>query len=299
MFVLATESGVLTVSQQGGVEQPALGDYRAVAVVAVGEQIAVAADEIGVLIGSGDTWEEAGLGGKIIWTLSSVGNVLYAGLEPAAILRREPSGTWTELSALSLVDDYADWHSPWGPPDLCSIVAEPGRLIVGVEVGGVAISLDDGLTWQAANNGLFEDVHAVAAAGETLFAATGGGLHCSRDAGANWTWEADGIDRGYTQGLAITEGHVVVSAASGPPPMWEAGGPEAAIFRASLRSEVLEFEKVAEGFEGNIGRQGLAASGDLVVAGTSAGELLVSTDSGESFDTVASDLPGINAVAVL
>lgn len=299
MFALATDGGILAVSRDGEKRESGLENSKIRSVVPVGEQIAVAADDIGVLIGSGDSWEEAGLGGKIIWTLSSVGNVLYAGLEPAAILRREPSGTWTELSALSLVDDYADWHSPWGPPDLCSIVAEPGRLIVGVEVGGVAISLDDGLTWQAANNGLFEDVHAVAAAGETLFAATGGGLHCSRDAGANWTWEADGIDRGYTQGLAITEGHVVVSAASGPPPMWEAGGPEAAIFRASLRSEVLEFEKVAEGFEGNIGRQGLAASGDLVVAGTSAGELLVSTDSGESFDTVASDLPGINAVAVL
>lgn len=299
MFALATDAGILVVSQDGERRETGLGNSRVRSVATVGEQIAVAVDEAGVLIGSGDTWEDAGLGGKIIWTLSSIGNVLYAGLEPAAILRREPSGTWTELSALSLVDGYADWHSPWGPPDLCSIVAEPGRLIVGVEVGGVAISLDEGLTWQAANDGLFEDVHAVVAAGETLIAATGGGLHWSTDGGANWTWEADGIDRGYTQGLAITEGHVLVSAASGPPPMWEAGGPEAAVFRASLRSEALEFETVAEGFEGNIGRQGLAASGDLVVAGTSAGELLVSTDSGENFDVVSSDLPGINAVAIL
>lgn len=175
MFALATDAGILVVSQEGEIGEAGLQNSKVRSVAPVGEQIAVAADGAGVLIGYGESWEEAGLAGKIIWTLSSVGNVIYAGLEPAAILRREPSGTWTELSALSLVEGYADWHSPWGPPDLCSIVAEPGRLIVGVEVGGVAISLDDGLTWQPANDGLFEDVHAVAAAGETLFAATGGG----------------------------------------------------------------------------------------------------------------------------
>lgn len=299
MFALATDAGILVVTQDGETAESGLENSKVRSVAPVGDRIAVAADGVGVLIGSGDSWEEAGLDGQTIWTLTSLGNLLFAGLEPAAILRREPSGTWTELTALSLVDGYGEWHSPWGPPDLCSIVAEPGRLIVGVEVGGVAVSLDDGLNWKAVNNGLFEDVHAVAAAGETLFAATGGGLHCSRDSGENWTWEADGIDRGYTQGLAITEGHVLVSSASGPPPMWEAGGPEAAIFRASLRSEALAFEKVSEGFEGNIGRQGFAASGDLVVAGTSAGEFLVSTDSGKSFATVASALPAINAVAIL
>lgn len=298
MIALATDAGILVVSQDGEITESGLQDSKVSSVAPVGEQLAVAADDSGVLIGYGKSWEDAGLRGKTIWTLSSAGNLLYAGLEPAAILRREPSGTWTELSALSLVDGFAEWHSPWGPPDLCSIVAESGRLIVGVEVGGVAISLDGGLTWQAVNTGLFEDVHAVAAVGETLFAATGGGLHCSRNSGANWTWEANGIDRGYTQGLVITEGYVLVSAASGPPPMWESGGPEAAIFRASLRSEIFEFKKVAEGFEGNIGRQGLAASGDLVVAGTSAGELLVSTNSGGSFENVSSDLPGINAVAI-
>lgn len=299
MFALGTDSGIVMVGSDGEVSSRALENSKVRAVVAHSGQVAAAVEESGILMGKDDDWEPVGLDGKIIWTLASLGGVLYAGVEPAAILRREPSGIWTELSGLSLVDGYGDWHSPWGPPDLCSIVAEPGRLIVGVEVGGVAVSLDDGLSWYAANTGLFEDVHAVAAAGEVLVAATGGGFHYSTDGGEHWSWEAEGIDRGYTQGLAIADGHVLVSAASGPPPLWESGGPEAAIFRASLRSDQLAFEKVADDFKGNVGRQGLVASDGQVVAGTSAGELLLSTDDGATFEIVASGLPAINAVAIV
>lgn len=299
MFVLATKGGLATISTDGELLSMSREGDAVKAVVPLEGELAIAVEGRGVLIGSGEDWRQVGLEDQIIWTLGAQDGSLYAGLEPAAIMRLEHSGDWTELSGLTRVDGYSGWHSPWGPADLCSIVAEPDRLIVGIEIGGVAISMDGGLSWMAANSGLFEDVHAVVAVGDCLVATTGGGLHCSRNGGENWTWESEGMDRGYTQGLAIAGDNVLVSAASGPPPMWESNGPEAAIFRARLTAEPLEFVMTTDKFVGNVGRLGMASSGDAVVAGTSAGELLVSHDAGATFEILIRDLPEINDVTIV
>ncbi len=91
---------------------------------------------------------------------------------------------------------------------------------------------------------------------------------------------------------------MLATASSGPPPLWESGGPEAAIFRADAGDDDLRWAVVAEGFAGNVERQALAASGDFVVAGTTAGEVLVSGDAGHTFEVVSTGLPAIAAVAI-
>ena len=172
------------------------------------------------------------------------------------------------------------------------------RLVVGVEVGGIAVSHDRGATWEARNDGLFDDVHVVIADDETLYATTGMGCFLSRDEGRHWTWASDGIDRGYTLGLALANDTLVVGAASGPPPLWDAGGPEAAVFHAHASGPSLQWERVFDDFAGAVERNCLAASGDLVVAGTTAGELLLSHDGGRSFALERSGLSPVHAVAI-
>jgi len=55
---------------------------------------------------------------------------------------------------------------------------------------------------------------------------------------------------------------------------------------------------VFDDFGGAVDRRCLAAIGDLVVAGTTAGELLMSHDGGRSFARVRSDLSPVNAVTI-
>jgi len=177
-------------------------------------------------------------------------------------------------------------------------VVNGDRLVVGVEIGGIAVSHDRGATWEARNEGLFEDVHVVIAADASLYATTGMGCFLSHDEGRQWTWASDGIDRGYTLGLARTDDALLVGGASGPPSLWDAGGAEAAIYRAPASAPSLQWERVFDEFSGAVERNCLKALGELVVAGTTSGELLLSHDGGRSFALSRSDLAPVHAVAI-
>lgn len=297
-ILLATDEGLLRLDGSGATHDAELVGAEVCALATDGSELVVAVAGRGVLRHRASGWEPLGLDDTTVWTVTlAPGGIVYAGTEPAAVLRLGV-GPPAVLDALAKVEGYDGWHSPWGPADLSGIVVDGDRIVVGVEVGGVAVSHDAGATWEARNDGLYEDVHALAARGPLLLATTGMGLHRSIDEGRHWTWEAAGIDRGYTQGLALAGDHVVVAAASGPPPMWERDGAEAALFRAELHDGALQFTCVHDGLAGNVERLGIAARDALVVAGSDAGELLVSDDAGAHFRVLRADLPPIAAVAL-
>lgn len=296
---LATRAGLFDLDPTGTVVGRDFEGREVVSVAARYGRLVAAVDGLGVLRRTEGAWEQLGLGRETIWTVGVAGDgTAYAGVEPAAIWRLRAPGDAIELEGLGTVEGADEWHSPWGPADLSSIFVDEPRLVVGIEVGGVAVSHDGGVTWEERSAGLYEDVHRVVGDGPMLWATTGLGCYRSTDEGRSWEWESEGMDRGYTQGLARSGGAVLVSAASGPPPMWEAGGPEAALYRAEGHAEHLRWSLVAEGYEGNVGRQSLAAEGDLVAAGTEAGELLLSHDGGVHFDVAASGFPPVTAVAI-
>lgn len=295
---LATGDGLLTLDCRG----TEIGhDFRGLEVASVaarGDLVVAAVPGRGVQRRVDGVWESLGLSDAQVWAVALGGDgAVYAGLEPAA-LWCWANGNGRVLDGLDSVDGRREWDSPWGPADLSAIVAEAGRLVVGVEVGGVAISHDGGTTWTARNEGLYPDVHRVVAAGDTLVASTGLGLFCSRDEGRTWISAGEGLDRGYALGLALSGRRVLAAVASGPPPLWESGGPEAAIFAAALDTDPLVWETVSEGFAGAVERQGLDGLRDIVVAGTNAGELLVSTNQGATFTVVRDGLAPIVAVAI-
>ena len=296
---LATSDGLVVVDTAGSISATELAGREIVSVAARGVSLVVAVAQGGVLRRSGEGWVDLGLESAHVWTVAiGVEGTVYAGTEPAALWRLGGSAGPEELTGLREVEGYEKWDSPWGAADLPTIVAQEPRIVVGIEVGGVAISNDGGATWSARSTGLYDDVHRVVADDRALYATTGMGCHRSTDEGRSWVFDSEGIDRGYTQGLACAGGAVLATASSGPPPMWDAGGPEAAIFRADAGDDALQWSIVAEGFAGNIDRQALAADGDLVVAGTTAGEVLVSRDAGRSFEVVATGLSPITAVAI-
>lgn len=308
-WLLATTDGVVLADPDGRVRSRALAGVDVVAVAAGPEEWVVATRHDGMLrrpVGGPDAgadWEPVGSPPHTIWTVAlGRGGRVYAGVEPAALWCRDARG-WRELTALASVDGASEWQSPWGAADLCSIAVEPrldgsDRIVVGVEVGGVAVSDDGGEHFHACNDGLYDDVHRVVLQGTEWYATTGMGVHRSLDDAHTWSWEHDGIDRGYTQGLAICDGFVLVAASSGPPPLWERDGPEAAVFRSSCTARPLAWEMVLDGFEGNVERQALAASAGTAAAGTTAGELFTSDDTGVSWTMSDIGAP-ILAVAAL
>jgi hypothetical protein len=296
--LVATDAGLVVLSPDGDVTDRELAGEQVLSVAVAGPWWFVAVEGRGVLRRrERESWQPLGLEDAVLWTVAGQADgTAYAGVEPAGVWCLG-DGVPRELSGLATVEGYDDWESPWGPADLGSIQVDGDRLIVGIEIGGVAVSDDVGESWQARNDGLFEDVHRVVADGDEMYATTGLGPHRSLDGGRTWTWEADGIDRGYTQGLAVVPGWVLVAASSGPPSLWGPAGPEAAIFRAARAPGPLRWRVVLEGFAGNVDRQALAARGSLVVAATSAGELLVSRDAGQTWSG-HEGLAGAHAVAL-
>jgi hypothetical protein len=295
---LATGTGLVQVDDAGATKRVEFDGREVVAVDARGDVVAAAVSGGGVWLESRGIWRNLGLEDQTIWTVAlGDDHEVFVGVEPAAVWRLADDSSH-ELDGLAKVDGYAEWYSPWGAADLSSIVVDGDRLVVGVELGGVAVSHDRGATWEARNEGLFEDVHVVVATGQSLYATTGMGCFHSSDEGRHWTPASDGIDRGYTLGLARNDDALFVGAASGPPPLWDAGGPEAAIFRADAAATSPRWDRVFDGFVGAVERNCLAASDDLVVAGTTAGELLLSHDRGRSFTLARSDLAPVHAVAI-
>lgn len=296
---LATDDGVVVADPSGEIVERHLAGAKATGVDARGDVAVVRAEGVGVQRrrGAGGEWESLGLEDANVWTVRVAdGGAVFAGLEPPTLLRLG-DGPAVELD-LTTVEGHSFWHSPWGPANVNTVIVDGDRIVVGVEVGGVAVSTDGGRTWDARNDGLYEDVHHVVADGANLYATTGMGFHRSTDEGRTWTWENDGIDRGYSQGLALCGSRIVMAASSGPPPMWEAGGPEAAIFAAEVAGDALDWQVVTEAFVGNVERGGLQSAASLVAAGTTAGELLVSTDGAETFKLVRDDLAPVTAVAI-
>lgn len=82
-------------------------------------------------------------------------NVLWAGVEPAALFRSEDRGeTWSLVTSLDDQPSRAKWVPGFGGMGLHSIAidaADPSFMQVGISVGGVYTSRDGAKTWQQDN----------------------------------------------------------------------------------------------------------------------------------------------------
>lgn len=239
----------------------------------------------------------------MVTSLLALPGALLVGTVPAALYRAS-NGGWTEMEGLR----RGSAGSVFPPnPDLGSrtryLAADPKgslRVYAGIEVGGMLVSDDGGLSWRACNEGLSDpDVHEVTACARTaglVVAACGEGVFRSLDRGGRWEKITPPGDRTY--GTAVAEdkdGFIYLGIARGRPNTWiHTGSADAAVFRS--RDGGVHWEAVVEGLRGGVMDLCADPDGKGVFAGTSDGLLLSIDSSGHRI--IASDLPCINAVAV-
>jgi hypothetical protein len=167
---------------------------------------------------AGRTWQPAGLAGRAIRALAvstAVPGRVYAGAKPPGLYVSDDGGAnWQELPAFHRRQAFW-WFSPAeGSPftpfvqSIALAANDPGRLVVGIELGAVLRSLDGGQTWEGHRPGSLRDCHSLAVhPAQPLWLYEGGGsgvgVAFSHDGGWSWRQPRHGLDRHYGWAVAV------------------------------------------------------------------------------------------------
>ena len=231
---------------------------------------------------------------------------VYAGIEPAKLFSSlDQCKTWHELKSLNNVSSAKEWHSPWGPADLSTIVFHPRdvrSMYVGIEVGGVLKSSDEGANWKEISNGLHQDVHCLAVNyynPKIIFAATGGGIYRTVSAGELWADIGHGIDMKYAIAVTIHPAKpniTYLAIAMGPP------GNQALLYKSEDYGErwTMLHNGLPYPMLKGVRRRALivnSAAPAEVYAGTSDGTMFYSPNEGMKWESIVSASATINALA--
>lgn len=157
----------------------------------------------------------------------AAGNHIYVGTEDARVLRVGEDGALAQLRGFDAVDGRAAWYAGsaivdgrrMGPPlgiRSMSGTSDGATLLVNVHVGGIPRSTDGGVTWHPTID-IDADVHEVRvhpSRPDIVIAAAAVGLCSSRDGGATWRIEHEGLHARYCSAVAFVGDEVLVAASS-------------------------------------------------------------------------------------
>lgn len=232
-LLAATTDALYRVSTDSGTERVLDTGVRQVR-TGGGTAYAATADGLQESPDGGVTWRDAGLPAGDVRSVAATETGVLAGVRPLAVHRRQAGGQWTELDGLRGLAADERWPTPsfrdeaWAR----SVAVDGRRVLVGVEVGGLAVREPNG-SWRRAGpsepaadeHQRCDDIHHVAVRGHgDWLLATGDGVYHSVDAGESWA----GLDTGprrYARELSVDDG--VVVGVNDSPPRWRP--PDAAL----------------------------------------------------------------------
>jgi hypothetical protein len=237
-----------------------------------------------------------------------LGDSIFLGTDDARILRVGPDGRADPLPGFEAVAGRETWYAGaalvdgrlMGPPlGIRSIDAtcDGGALLANVHVGGIPRSTDFGGSWQPTIE-VDADVHQVCAHPEDprlAIAAAAAGLCISRDGGASWTIDGDGLHADYCSAVAFGKAHLFVAAST------DHFAREGALYRGRIDGSG-PLERLGSGLpewlDGIVDTGCLAARGAVVAAIDRAGHIHVSRDDGDSWTAAASGPAGASAMLI-
>jgi hypothetical protein len=230
-----------------------------------------------------------------------VGDVVFVGTDDARVLRVDPDGAQHELEGFGRVEGRDKWYAGsaiidgkrMGPPlGVRSMTATcDGALLVNVHVGGIPRSTDSGVTWRPTID-IDTDVHQVrahSARREIAVAAAGAGLCFSRDGGATWTIEQQGLHAHYCSAVALGRNDIFVAASAGH------FAKQGAVYRRPIDGEG-PLQPLGGGMprwiDGIADTDCMATRDSMAAVIDKSGHLYVSDDDGASWSDSSARLPG-------
>jgi hypothetical protein len=201
----------------------------------------------------GTDWTNLGVPRDKVYSVGADpdGERLLAGTRPARVyVSKTEDGQlddleWRELDGFQDLPSRDEWRLPRHENiaqvrDVHVLPTSPDRLVAGVEVGGVHVSLDGGATWTERSASVHDDIHELHVVGpRELVAATGYGLFHTADTGRSWTRLDEGYDQRYFRTVVAVEGVLYAAGALANSSTWEDDDADPMLF-ASDDAETVE-----------------------------------------------------------
>ena len=239
----------------------------------------------------------------------AVGDVIYVGTDDARVLRVSANGKVDQLGGFDAVAGRDTWYAGSalingqlvGPPlGIRSITATSDGtvLLANVHVGGIPRSTDGGVTWQPTID-VDSDVHEVRAHPThpgIVIAAAAIGLCISRDSGATWTVEQEGLHASYCSAVAFSGGDILVSASA------DHFATQGAVYRRPIDGHgplVPVGGGLPRWIDGIADTGCIATRASALAVADRAGNLYVSADAGRTWSRRADGLPTTSSVLIV
>lgn len=226
-LVVGTSAGVFVGAS--GSRADGLGEPMVRQVIqANGDLFAAASDGVYRSANAGRSWQRSGIDAGEVWNIASAsadGRTLYAGTQPAHLFVTQDAGVhWQELDTFLEAPGAERWCVPGSSQGARALALafdpfDARRMWVGVEVGGVITTANNGATWSVSCPRGNADIHLLAAHPArpgVLFATTGygrnddqpmqpsmAGPYRSDDGGATWQYLGDGMGPRYTRAMCV------------------------------------------------------------------------------------------------
>ncbi|HEY5079253.1 MAG TPA: hypothetical protein VII43_05380 [Opitutaceae bacterium] len=239
----------------------------------------------------------------------SVRGTLYVGTDDARMLRLTPGGNVLDpIDGFDSVPCRDAWYAGsaivngqrLGPPlGIRSVAANSNGtvLFANVHVGGIPRSVDGGTTWQPTID-INSDVHEVRAHQadpDLVVAASSVGLCISRNAGATWTIERDGLHAPHCYAVAFLGDDIFVSASA------DFFAAEGRIYRRPVKPDgslALVESGTPAWIERFVDTGCIATSGPSIAVADRAGNLYCSDDFGQTWSCRGTGLPVPSSVLI-